>query len=243
MELSRKAIELEYVALGGKIDGRSYTAPTFDNARIRHLDTKITSALLDYRHAMANNVIRAQIPSYRRRMLEIRDGKVKELRDTIQSELDKIPEYVRSQALHKMLEAIREAERSGVEVGDTFDKKKLEGIFTALGGKIHSKTGKKRTRLTLYVLPDVQSDAITRLNDEISSESGKYMHVESTMLGKLPTVKKKREAKYLANIERAERQLEKEKMKDPRYAAAHAALDVIYAYNDVEKTATKEMAD
>ena len=243
MELNIKALEKDYVAVGGKIEGKMYTAPTFDNARIRHLQSKITSVLLDYRHDMDKNVIRAQIPSYKKYKLEIRDAKVKELEELIQTELEKIPEYNESQALHKMLVALREAKNLGIVIDDTFDKAKLEEIFTGFGGKIHKKTGKKRTRLTIYELPEVTNDEITALNDVVTRETSSYLASGRTLMGKIPAVKKKREAKSLAKIEKAERAIEKEKMHNPRYALAHATLDVLHAFDDVAKVYTKEMAD
>ena len=243
MELNIKALEKEYVALGGKIEGKMYTAPIFENREIASKQAKITSALLDYKHAMRDNVIRAQIPSYKRKMLEIRDGKVKELEEKIQEILNSIPEYVRSQALHNMLVALREAKNLGIIIDDTFDKARLEEIFTGLGGKIYSKTGKKRTKLFIYDLPKVESDNITRLNDIISSETGAYMNLGHTVLSKIPAIKRKRADKHLATIEKAERAIENEKMHNPRYALAHATLDVIHAFEAVEKVYTKEMAD
>ena len=243
MELNIAELEKEYISLGGKVEGGIYTEPTFDNPKIRHLQSEITSVLLDYRHAMDKNVIRAQIPSYKRRMLEKRDGLVKELEQKIQADLDKKPEYVRSQALHNALVSIRNAKSAGVHIGDTLDKKALENIFTGLGGKIYSKSGKKRTKLIIYDLPKVESEEITRLNDIVASESAAYMNVEQTIIGKIPSLKKKRISQHLARIEKAERQIEKEKMGDLRYASAKLVLDVINAYNGLEKTATKEMAD
>ena len=243
MELNIKALEKDYVAVGGEIEGKMYTAPTFDNAKIRHLQSKITSVLLDYKHDMNKSVIRAQIPSYRKHKLELRNAKVKELEELIQAELDKIPEYNESQALHKMLVALREAKNLGIIIDETFDKARLEEIFTGLGGKIHKKTGKKRTRLTIYELPEVTSDHITELNDVVSKETNSYLASGRTLMGKIPAVKKQREARSLAKIEKAERAIENEKMHNPRYALAHATLDVIHAYEAVEKVYTKEMAD
>ena len=243
MELNIKALEKDYVAVGGKIEGKMYTAPTFDNAKIRHLQSKITGVLLDYRHDMNNSVIRAQIPSYKKHKLEVRNAKVKELEELIQAELDKIPEYHQSQALHKLLVAVREAKALGIMIGDTFDKAKLEEIFTGLGGKIHKKTGKKRTRLTIYELPEVTSDHITELNDVVSKETNSYLASGRTLMGKIPAVKKQREARSLAKIEKAERAIENEKMQNPRYALAHATLEVIRGCESVEKVYSKEMAD
>ena len=243
MELNIEALKKEYVAVGGKIEGGIYTAPTFDNAKIRHLQSKITGVLLDYRHDMNNSVIRAQIPSYKKHKLEMRDARVKELEELVQAELDKIPEYHQSQALHKLLVAVREAKSLGIIIDDTFDKARIEEIFTGLGGKIYKKTGKKRTRLTVYELPEVTSDKITELNDIVSNETGAYLAADRTLMGKIPAVKKKIEAKHLAKIEKAERAIEKEKMQNPRYALAHATLEVIRGCEGMERVYSKEMAD
>lgn len=243
MELNVKEMEKEYVALGGKINGKTYTAPIFETVLTRRLQSDITNILLDYKHKMDKNVIRAQIPSYKKHALEVRDALVKEKEERIEFELSKKPEYVRSRALHTMLEAVRDAKNIGIDIGDTFDKKRLEAIFTGLGGQILSKTGKKRTKLIIYELPKVDSPEITKLNELIAAESGEYMHVDHTVLGKIPTIKRKRENKHLKAIESAEKKIRAEQMADPRYAAASATLDVINAFADMEKTTTKEMAD
>lgn len=235
-----KELEQHFRSLGGHMKDGEYVLPLIDNAKIRHLDGKITAALLEYRHTMEKNAVRAMIPSYKRKMLANRDLAVKEYEGKIEAEREKHPNYVEAKAVKTLLDLLIEARHRDI-IHDVITRQDLVESLEACGGKVIHFTGKRRTRLHAYEPPVIESDSITTMSNEMSDEMIRYTNSHSTIMGKIPAINKKIEKKHLRNIEMLDLAIRDEKMQHPNYANATLLISILQAMDAMESMSSFDM--
>ena len=234
MTYNIRELEEYFVSLGGRIVDGEYKLPLIENVKIRRLESKITTTLLEYKHALDKNTLRAQIPSYRRKLKEARDLEVKRLEGEIEADKDRHPGYIESKVVKRLLDAVRAA-KSDKLIGDTFSRETLTDALRANGGKATRLTGKRRTRVYVYEPPVIESESITQLNDVMVADMAEYTSNKHKLLSRIPAIRRARDSKLLTNIEKLDKAILDEKMQTPEYADSTKLIAILQAIDSMEK--------